>query len=426
MSARTSKRPRANVVTIDPRIWKNGKDTTYRLRWRCNKQLQIFSVKNDEKLARDLAWAIENKMRCQILQDDKRLKDASLINGEALVSYVAPTLGTVGDEYISGRVAASQDSRDRYRHTLHNDLAPLVRRPIDEITEDEIRTLLVARVDANKSARAMFDLLCMIFKFAAYRGLLSNGNPCTYIKLPETRRKVGVYLTTDEAGWMIDKCGEDSNSAIGATLADLVDVLLYTGLRISEALGLIVDDVNVNNLDNAWIDISSQLARPTKANPTLRRVPVKTDAGNRRVSLDPETAQTIARRIVGLRPDAPVFADPVDGGFWRQSRVNNAWERARKKARNEGMAKNPRLHDLRHTHASWQIGDHIEPLAIIKRMGHSSITILYGIYGHLMAKAQDEVKSALVSRRAAMRSRKPNPTTPSVRRTTRTELAVAA
>jgi integrase len=67
----------------------------------------------------------------------------------------------------------------------------------------------------------------------------------------------------------------------------------------------------------------------------------------------------------------------------------------------EPLAKFPRVHDLRHTHASWLIADNI-PLTIVqRRLGYESIKTTVDISGHLTEEhnrtAADSMSRALGS-----------------------------
>lgn len=57
----------------------------------------------------------------------------------------------------------------------------------------------------------------------------------------------------------------------------------------------------------------------------------------------------------------------------------------------------PRVHDLRHSHASWLIANKIPLPAISRRLGHKSISITVDVYGHLMQESQDEISAAISS-----------------------------
>ena len=50
-----------------------------------------------------------------------------------------------------------------------------------------------------------------------------------------------------------------------------------------------------------------------------------------------------------------------------------------------------RFHDLRHTHAALLIADGWHPLAISRRLGHSTITVTMDRYGHLLPSLEAEL-----------------------------------
>jgi integrase len=72
-----------------------------------------------------------------------------------------------------------------------------------------------------------------------------------------------------------------------------------------------------------------------------------------------------------------------DDGPVRPHNFNrNVWEPARARAKDKGLTKRPRGHDLRHTNASWLIQAGV-PLTVIQRhLGHESIQTTSDRYGH--------------------------------------------
>lgn len=54
-----------------------------------------------------------------------------------------------------------------------------------------------------------------------------------------------------------------------------------------------------------------------------------------------------------------------------------------------------RFHDLRHTYAAFCIASTADPYAVMKRMGHSSITVTYDTYGHLFPERNQEITEGL-------------------------------
>jgi integrase len=54
-----------------------------------------------------------------------------------------------------------------------------------------------------------------------------------------------------------------------------------------------------------------------------------------------------------------------------------------------------RIHDLRHSHASYLIKNGANMYAVSRRLGHSSIQMTIDRYTHLLPDAQDEVLQAI-------------------------------
>ena len=52
------------------------------------------------------------------------------------------------------------------------------------------------------------------------------------------------------------------------------------------------------------------------------------------------------------------------------------------------LTKRPRVHDLRHTHASWMIAAGVDLFILQRRLGHESITTTTETYAHLLPDQQ--------------------------------------
>jgi integrase len=60
-----------------------------------------------------------------------------------------------------------------------------------------------------------------------------------------------------------------------------------------------------------------------------------------------------------------------------------------------GLPEGLRFHDLRHTYAAFCIASTADPYAVMRRMGHSSITVTYDTYGHLFPERDAEITDRL-------------------------------
>lgn len=75
--------------------------------------------------------------------------------------------------------------------------------------------------------------------------------------------------------------------------------------------------------------------------------------------------------------------------WWREGRWNPAAARAGVPAR---------VHDLRHTFASWAIQAGVSLPALQRTLGHESITTTVDTYGHLVRADLDPVSAAVGAR----------------------------
>jgi integrase len=125
---------------------------------------------------------------------------------------------------------------------------------------------------------------------------------------------------------------------------------------------------------------------------TGRRLgPPKTKKSIRTISLPPA-----ALEVVDLLAPGFLFTNGAGNPVRAQEFFKGGWKPGRDSAMKAGLTKSPRVHDLRHTCASWMIAAGV-PLPIIQQhLGHESIQTTIGVYGHLDRRsAADAIGSAL-------------------------------
>lgn len=64
----------------------------------------------------------------------------------------------------------------------------------------------------------------------------------------------------------------------------------------------------------------------------------------------------VAPQIQARHPEDQVFKMKGGGEVTTQALQNKAWKLALRAAKLDGLKKSPRVHDLRHTYASWMLG----------------------------------------------------------------------
>ena len=169
-----------------------------------------------------------------------------------------------------------------------------------------------------------------------------------------SRRRPPEVLTEAEAIALIRSCS--TRAPTGVRNRALIAVLWRCGLRISEALGLELRDVD--------LDAGSLRVRHGKGDKS------------RTVGVDEQTAALLARwldrrKTIGAGARAPIFCT-LQGGRIDSSYVRRLLPRL---ARRAGVEKRVHAHGLRHTHAA-ELAREGTPINIIRDdLGHTSLAV---------------------------------------------------
>lgn len=309
------------------------------------------------------------------------------------------TVPTVTDYlagYIDSLTGVQPATQGRYRAYLSRDITPSFGKlPISAVTEATIGrwvqemstpktiTTVVDGVTVTKtvtpSAKTIQNkhgFVSGAFK-AAVRKKLIDANPCEDRRLPEGQEAQMVMLTPGEFDLM--------RSCLPEHWQPLATFLVSTGMRFSEATALTADDIDETartcRIDKAW---------KYSGNYRPQIGPPKSKKSNRTISLS-----RAAMDCLDLTQPEWLFTNRVGNPVRAQEFFNNAWKPGREKAQALGLKKSPRVHDLRHTHASWLINGGT-PLPVVQaRLGHENITTTIARYYHVDQRAERQAADAI-------------------------------
>lgn len=251
---------------------------------------------------------------------------------------------------------------------------------LTEVTENDVSDFLVALrrgdpdtgvvpLSAVSSARALIAVRGF-HRFAAAEGIIDM-DVARAVKPPTPSRRLPKSLSLDEVLALLEGAGGDSPSDGPLTLRNraLLELLYSTGARISEAVGLDVDDVDT--------EARSVLLRGKGGKQRL--VPVGRPAI---AALDaylvrgrPELAQR--GRGTGTSPgrSAPahgskIFLNSRGGQLSRQS----AWQVLQDAAERAGITAAVSPHTLRHSFATHLLDGGADVRVVQELLGHASVT----------------------------------------------------
>lgn len=316
------------------------------------------------------------------------------------------TVASLWSERFEAMVAAG-DRRPRtyeaHRFHLDHDLLPrLGRRRIASVGVEDVAGLVGELRGAGRSVKTTANSLATlqsVLRFARRRGWIL-ADPVELLEPWErprpSRRPRGRVLGRAEIERLLGACPPHGRL--------LVETALFSGLRISELLGLIWADVD---FAAGLIRVQAQLSRAHRGEPP-RRVAPKTPASVREIPLVPQLAEHLAahRQATGLpAPTGWVFATSRGTPLGER----NVARRVLKKAADEAGLNNDerpalRFHDLRHTFASHLIIDLGLDVAQVSRiLGHASIAITLDVYTHRFDDARHarEIRERMTESRFA-------------------------
>lgn len=171
-------------------------------------------------------------------------------------------------------------------------------------------------------------------------------------------------------------------------LRGLMRVLAYGGLRFGEATALRFSDISVDESGRIQLHVRRAWKNTGKKESMYLGVP-KTKQSRRIVTLSVKQSTLLRGELQPGKPGDWLFTlpngEPVTHWIFR----DQYWGRARKDAQ---IVQSPRIHDLRHSHASALLTSGVPMHVVSRRLGHSSIKTTIDTYGHL--QSEDDASAA--------------------------------
>jgi len=350
---------------------KNRTANTYRVLWRHDGRQRSLTFGN-----------LPAAERFKILLEDHGPDEALRIIDLDEIARRVPTVTEWLHNHINNLTGVQPATLARYRTYVTRDIDPVFGSiPVSAVTETTIAQWIKQLDGSGKTIANKHGFLSGALNAAVRAGVIAS-NPCQGRPLPHTRVEETVFLTPAEFRLLRDHIRRDR-------WKNLATWLVTTGMRFSEATALMAADIDADaktcRINKAWKysgDYRPQIGPP------------KTRKSNRTISL-PATAL----EVVDLTAPGFLFTNGAGNPVRAQEFFNAGWKPGRQRAMAAGLTKSPRVHDLRHTCASWMIQAGV-PLPVIQQhLGHESIQTTIGIYGHLDQRsaqaAADAISSAL-------------------------------
>lgn len=241
---------------------------------------------------------------------------------------------------------------------------------LSDLTRDDIQKRINEMVDEGYSpstVKMSLVIFSNMIKNAVIEGFIPT-SPCTFVKTPPKKKTGSKALTIDECTKLL--------KALGASMFDdCIKLILYTGLRRSEALGLTIKDVDFKKqtltVNNTVVTINGRL---------VLREETKTESSHRTISLDHDTMEIVLKRCKEATSKGTDLLFP--SRTLNVSTPHALSAHFKKYVHILNFDKSITLHSLRHTHATLLLESGASIKAVQARLGHSSIQTTLDIYTH--------------------------------------------
>lgn len=215
----------------------------------------------------------------------------------------------------------SEQTIERYSDSLEHHILPaLGEYMLMEVTVSRVdqflRSLAVSTPGLAKTARTVLNGM---FKLAVRHDALRS-NPVRDVRLPNQKKQPVQALTVDEVGALREGLRKWQQGTgyrgprRGSELLDVVDVMLGTGLRISEVLALRWGDVDLG--ERPTVTVSGTLVYLRKQG-LRRQSHTKTSSGFRILTLPAFVVEVLFRRSVSAISTETNAVFPSGRGTWK-------------------------------------------------------------------------------------------------------------
>lgn len=306
------------------------------------------------------------------------------------------TFGDWADRWVPTIAGLTPKTRESYESILRRHLLPRFEdTPVNRMDHPTVVALLAELTSTGAGAgtvRNVRDVLRLVLELARRSGAIKV-NPVEGAKAPKKPPAEMVFLNADQimtlgevlANPPIRRGGGEHLRPRYQERGLLVRFAGFTGLRAGEIVALRTESLD---LLHGRVHV---VASATEAYGKLQFGPPKTYQ-RRAVPIPRALVAELTTHVAGKAGRDFVFTSSRGGPL----RHSNFYARHFKPAvLRAGLPERMRFHDLRHSYAAMLIAEGAHPRAIMERMGHSTIQVTLGTYGHLFPNLETALTDAL-------------------------------
>jgi len=297
------------------------------------------------------------------------------------------------------KISRTTVARIRDGHNCEKEIAEKVADYLDKRFDDIFIDGIENRALATSSVSRIRRCLSAIFTAAVKKEIIRRNPVSNTESISKARQSAAVYLDEQQAANLLSALENQPDEQFKA----MITMLLFTGMRGGELLGLKWEDVE---LEKGIIYIRNTLAynrgNKSKGKEKYSLQTPKTKKSERYVLLPKTVIEILKEQKLRQEERRKAFGDDwrdrgtvfctVNGEYYSESYLNKKFKILAKKI---GLPNDIHIHSLRHTTASLLINSGISPKLISEQLGHASTTITQDLYAHVFASSKANVMQAL-------------------------------
>lgn len=309
------------------------------------------------------------------------------------VASGALTIAELAEQWVAAHADWAPSTMARNRSILRTHVLPVWGSTrLDDVTEEAIQRWVNTMGGSTSTRRRQHQVLSGILTLAVRRKRVPF-NPALHVAFPPADARPKMALTVGEVDRFVAAHPEPWRA--------WARFLAYTGLRVSEAAGL-----RVRNVDLVRRRVTVEEAVVVIDGHKVEQGRVKTESSQgRRVPLVEELVPLLEPLVRGRAPEDRVFV--LRGG----ATVNRANYSRRQFRTAIAAVGHPEMtpHELRHTAVSIAIASGASVKAVQAIAGHKDASMTLNVYAHLFDDDLDAVSTRMAAHIARARAAEPPP-----------------
>jgi integrase/recombinase XerD len=236
----------------------------------------------------------------------------------------------------------------------------------------DVSTYLAVKFQQGASARSSARLLSSLRRFFAFlvrRGAMAE-DPCARIEAPHVGRRLPATLSEEDVEQLL--AAPECSTPLGLRDRAMLELLYATGLRVSELVGLRIEQINFRQ----------GAIRVVGKGDKDRLIPM----GEEAVTWLESYKNTARKEILGPRQTDDLFVTQRASAMTRQA----FWHIIKRCAKKAGIKKPLSPHTLRHAFATHLLNHGADLRVVQLLLGHSDLSTTQ-IYTHIARERLKEL-----------------------------------